>query len=186
MWSLSPWRFIAVSGPRSPRWWLVGVAKASIALAILYAPLGWFAGHYRIVYDATKGVSCLPYRLFLVDLTDRNASRGEYVAFVSRQMEPFYVNGTWVVKIVAGMPGDHVQVSESGVAINGSRWGGLVHLRAGERLWRMGRRVKDVVRDEHIPQGRLWMMGTHPRSYDSRYWGYISNEQVVGRAIPIW
>lgn len=155
-------------------------------MAIVSAPLGWFSGHYRIVYDSIKGENCLPYSVFLVDLRDRVTDRGEYIAFVTRQMEPFYANGTVAVKLIAGVPGDRVQVGTEGVAINGHRWGALLHLKDGEKLWRMGRRLSDVERDEVIPEGHLWMMGTNPRSYDSRYWGYIDNEQIIGRAIPLW
>lgn len=164
----------------------MGLANAAAALVIVYVPLDWFAEHYRIVYDSIKGANCLPYSVFLVDLRDRATDRGEYVAFVSKQMEPFYANGTIAVKLVAGVPGDRVTVNETGVSINGRHLGTLLHLKDGERLWRMGRRVADVARDERIPDGHLWMMGTNARSYDSRYWGYIENEQVIGRAIPLW
>lgn len=172
--------------PRTARWWAIGLVKASVAIAIVYAPLGWFSGHYRIVYDSIKGANCLPYSVFLVDLSDHATDRGEYIAFVSRQMEPFYANGTIAVKQIAAVPGDRVQVGAQGVAINGRVQGALLHLKEGERLWRMGRRISDVERDELVPQGHLWMMGTNPRSYDSRYWGYIENEQIIGRAIPLW
>jgi conjugal transfer pilin signal peptidase TrbI len=172
--------------PRGPRWWLIGLTKACVALAIIYVPLSAFASHYRIVYDSIKGANCLPYSVFLVDLRDRAVERDEYVAFVSMQMEPFYQNGTLAVKLVAGVPGDHVTVNAKGVSVNGRYMGSLLHLQDGERLWRMGRRVDEVERDEQVPVGHLWMMGTNPRSYDSRYWGYIQKSQVVGRAIPLW
>ena len=176
----------APARPRSARWWAIGLAKAAVAVAIVYAPLAWFAGHYRIVYDSIKGANCLPYSVFLVDLHERATDRGEYIAFVSRQMEPFYANGTVAVKLIAGVAGDRVKVGAEGVSINGRLWGALLHLKDGEKLWRLGRRVSDVERNEVIPQGHLWMMGTNPRSYDSRYWGYIDNEQIIGRAIPLW
>lgn len=172
--------------PRTGRWWAVGLMKAAVALVIVYVPLAWFSGQYRIVYDSIKGANCLPYSVFVVDLKNRSIRRGDYLAFVSRQMEPFYADGTPVVKLVAGVPGDHVQVNAAGVSVNGQQRGTLLHLQDGEKLWRMGRRLTDVARDEVIPPGRVWMMGTHPRSYDSRYWGYISDEQVIGRAIPLW
>lgn len=171
---------------RGVRWWLIGFAKAAAALAIIYVPLSAFASHYRIVYDSINGANCLPYSVFLVDLRDRVVERDEYIAFVSMQMEPFYQNGTLAVKLVAGVPGDHVTVNAKGVSVNGRHMGSLLHLQQGERLWQMGRRVGDVERDEQVPPGRLWMMGTNPRSYDSRYWGYIQKNQVVGRAIPLW
>lgn len=171
---------------RGERRWLRGFTCAAVALAIVYVPLMAFASNYRIVYDSIKGANCLPYSVFLVDLRDRVVERDEYIAFVSMQMEPFYKNGTLAVKLAAGVPGDHITVNERGVAVNGHHMGALLHLQEGEKLWRMGRRIGDVERDEQVPVGRLWMMGTNPRSYDSRYWGYIKNDQVIGRAIPLW
>lgn len=177
---------VPAAGVRSRRWWAIGLGKAAVALVIVYAPLAWFSAHYRIVYDSVKGANCLPYSVFLVDLRDKATDRGEYIAFVTQQMEPFYRNGTLAVKLIGAIPGDHVQVSGGGVAINGKHWGVLTHLQPGQKLALMGRKVADVARDERVPQGHLWMMGTNPRSYDSRYWGYIQTGQVVGRAIPIW
>ena len=171
---------------RSMRWWAIGVGKGLAALVIVYVPLAAFGAHYRIVYDSVKGANCLPYTVFLVDIDDRSVGRGDYVAFISRQMEPFYGDGTAVVKIAVGVPGDHVRVDSEGVMVNDRNWGTLRHLERGQKLWSMGRRLSDVERDEVVPAGHLWMMGTHPRSYDSRYWGFIKYEQVVGRAIPLW
>lgn len=168
------------------RWWVAGLAKALLALVIVYAPLQMFAARYRIVYDAIEGANCLPYSVFLVDLRATNIKRGDYTAFIAEQMEPFYKNGTLAVKLAMAVPSDRVSVGESGVRINGEFKGALLHLQPGERLWRMGKRVADVERDEEVPAGRLWMMGTHARSFDARYWGYIESKQVIGRAIPLF
>lgn len=172
--------------PGSARWWLAGTGKSLLALALVALPLNWFASHYRLVYDAVKGANCLPYNVFLVDLDDKDVRRGDYLAFTSLQMEPFYRNGTPAVKQVIGVPGDRVRVDTNGVTVNGQWRGALWHLQPGGRLWLMGQRASDVRRDEPVPAQRLWMMGTHPRSFDSRYWGYISNDQIIGRARPLW
>lgn len=38
-----------------------------------------------------------------------------------------------------------------------------------------------------IPQGKFFMMGDNRDfSYDSRYWGFISHEQIKGRAMFVW
>lgn len=171
---------------RSWQWWCTGLAKAALALLIVYAPLHWFSKHYRIAYDAVEGAHCLPHSVFLVSLKNHRLERGDYVAFVSKQMQPFYKDGTQVVKLLAGVPGDPVAVNESGVWVDGVHWGGLLHAQEGGRLWKMGRHAADYRRQEVVPEHRLWVLGTHPRSYDSRYWGYITDEQVVGRAIPLW
>jgi conjugal transfer pilin signal peptidase TrbI len=198
----------------------MGLVRVLIATAlmvlVLYLPLKGFSERYRILYDSVEGGNCLPYSVFLIDLDDRGVRRGEYAAFFTMQLEPFYrvepavlkeladrreqrvvidrrgvmidgvYRGVAVVKQVSGVPGDHIAVGEAGVLVNGSRKGGLLHASEGGKLWQLGRRVSDYVRDEAVPPGHLWMMGTTERSYDSRYWGYVSDEQVIGRAIPLW
>jgi conjugal transfer pilin signal peptidase TrbI len=156
------------------------------ALLVVALPLLAFASRYRLALDGLQGENCLPYTAFLVDLKSTTLKRGDYLAFVSQQMEPFYRNGTMVVKQVTAVPGDRVSVDGTGVRINGRHVGSLLHLESGQKLWRLGRRVSEVAREEIVPAEHFWVMGTHPRSYDSRYWGYIRSQQVVGRAIALW
>ena len=171
---------------RSPKWWFNGLWRVGVAALIIYLPLAWFGANYRLAYDMIEGVDCLPYTLFLIDLNDQDVGRGDYVAFKTMEMEPFYANGTTAVKILAGVPGDRVRVDADGVVVNGEYWGPMHHLREGGKLTEMGKTIADYERDERVPEGRFWMMATHERSYDARYWGTIAQEQLVGRVIPIF
>ncbi len=167
-------------------WWALGIARSVAAFLIVYAPAHWIEQNYSFAYNFVRGANCLPYGHFLISRRDRELHRGDYVAFTAEQMEPFYRNGTLAVKIVAGIPGDHVVVRTEGIWINGRYWGALVHVQPGKRLRSLGRRPADYVRDETVPPHQLWVMGTSPDSYDSRYWGEISDDQVLGRAHPLW
>jgi conjugal transfer pilin signal peptidase TrbI len=159
---------------------LLGIIASVEALAV------GFRTRYWIAVDGEKGEHCLRYSVFLVDSHDLRIGRGDYVAFVSRHMAPFYPDGIRVVKIVTAVAGDHVVVDANGVSINGTRSGELLHVQPGQRLWRMGQRAVDFARDERVPAHRWWVMGTSPRSFDARYWGYITDEQIIGRARPLW
>jgi conjugal transfer pilin signal peptidase TrbI len=101
-------------------------------------------------------------------------------------MGPFYPDGTLVIKRVVGVAGDQVVVAAAGVWVNGVKEGGLLHAAPGGRLWALGHRPVEYERDERVPLNHWWVMGTNPRSFDSRYWGYVEHEQIVGRANPIW
>ena len=169
----------------SPKWWFNGLWRVLLAALLFYLPMSWFAANYRLAYDMIEGVNCLPYTLFLIDLNDQDVTRGDYVAFRTLQMEPFYADGTTAIKILAGVPGDHIRVDESGVAVNGEAWGPLFHMHEGGRLRELGKTLDDYRRDEHVRDGRFWMLATHERSYDSRYWGTIAQDQVIGRVIPL-
>ncbi len=170
----------------SATWWFNGLAKGLVALLIVGGPLYLFQARWRIGIDATEGASCLPHTVFLIDLKDTDVSRGDFVAFRSLAMAPFYPDGTTVIKIAAGVPGDAIQVSDGRVTVNGHDWGALTHVQKGGRLWRQGRREVDYARKETVPERHWWMLATHERSYDSRYWGYITDTQVIGRAYAIW
>lgn len=37
-----------------------------------------------------------------------------------------------------------------------------------------------------VPSGRLFMIGHHPRSYDSKYMGFIDVSQISHKAYPLW
>jgi conjugal transfer pilin signal peptidase TrbI len=41
-------------------------------------------------------------------------------------------------------------------------------------------------RDEKVPPSAYWMTGKTPKSFDSRYWGYVYDDQVIGRAYAMF
>ena len=90
-------------------------------------------------------------------------------------------DGTWLMKRVVGVPGDVVRVDGSGLHINGDLVApGLVL--AGT----LGHPSAHWFREEVIPEGRVYVAGLHPQSYDSRYFGPIAEHQIVGQARGLW
>jgi conjugal transfer pilin signal peptidase TrbI len=83
----------------------------------------------------------------------------------------------FILKEVAGVPGDRLVIHGGRVDINGRT------VVSGFPLAHYyGRAEKDFARDEVIPQGEFFMVGVHPLSNDSRYWGYLSAQQIAGFA----
>jgi conjugal transfer pilin signal peptidase TrbI len=37
-----------------------------------------------------------------------------------------------------------------------------------------------------VPEHCFFMIGTNPRSYDSRYFGFISEDKMMHKALPLW
>jgi conjugal transfer pilin signal peptidase TrbI len=171
-------------------WWKRGLRKSGTALLIVGVLLGipsyWMIGRYTFAFDAIEGEHCLPFQLYIVDLTDKRVERGGYLMFEASKMEPFYKNGTHALKRIDGVEGDHVQVTKDGAFVNGKFEGPMTHVEPDGRLWRMGKRIEDYKRDEFVPKGKVWVAGSHVRSYDSRYWGYVEAKEILGRAHPIY
>ena len=40
--------------------------------------------------------------------------------------------------------------------------------------------------DGPVPLGKLFMIGSHPRSYDSKYFGYVDADEILFKAYPLW
>jgi len=135
---------------------------------------------WQIGVNTQPDVSCLPYDYFVIDQRDQQPRRGGYVAFAAKNMGPYFKDGQRVVKEVVGVPGDHVRVTTEGVWVNGEYRGGLMVAQVlGEDLHR-------YERDETVPPGHYWLMGTHEYAFDSRYWGYADQSQIAGVAYPIF
>ncbi len=89
-----------------------------------------------------------------------------------------------VFKRIAAVPGDRVAVARDAVAVNGERIAGSdLHARDSQ-----GRALKSVADGEFaLESGRYFVMGLRlSRSWDSRYFGPVSEHQIVAGAEPVW
>ena len=47
-------------------------------------------------------------------------------------------------------------------------------------------RLPQFIFNDFVPADSLFMVGNHPRSYDSKYFGFIYADSVLKKAYPIW
>ena len=115
-----------------------------------------------------------------MDLQDHGMIPGALYSFSARGLK-LYPDGTNMIKILKGSEGDHIRISRQRIYINGQPAGtGLpLALEAGIEPERFDR-------DYIVEPGHYFMMGEHFRSYDSRYWGTVHENQIVGRAYPLF
>ena len=137
-------------------------------------------------------------------LVDMGAARRGEVAVFRFPSDPS-IN---YIKRVVGVPGDHVVYKDKQLTINGvpmkqedARAYALFQTETGTGM--LVRRAEDLDGARHdilvsdrldhgpdtftVPPGQYFVMGDNrDQSNDSRYWGFVPDENLVGRAFLIW
>jgi len=100
---------------------------------------------------------------------------------------PFYI------KRLAGLPGDELRVEPPMLYVNGqlAEGTGLARVMAakdGYRGYAPGREnMADATKPFDVPEQRYFAMGDNSyNSYDSRYWGPVPEENLVGRGLFVY
>lgn len=138
-------------------------------------------GRFRLAYDSADE-PCLPYRLYAVDLTRQAPERGELAVFDGATVTARFGAAPSFTKQVAGLPGDRVRVTAEGAWVNENFIGPL----SQAVLERAGLRVSDLVGEWVVPAGQMFVVGTEPRAFDSRYYGMVPLDAITGIARPLW
>lgn len=97
-------------------------------------------------------------------------ARGDIIVFDNPQ------NGICMIKRLVGLPGEHLQIQDGSVFVNG--------VALDERFVQ---RIPEMMRHEAfdfvVPADHYFMMGDNrDNSLDSRYWGFLTREDMKGRA----
>ena len=175
------------------------VAAALITLT-MYLMLEFVSARYIVAFTRDNHY-CLPYSVWLIDKTKR-PGRGDFACFVGRGI-PGFADGIKWVKILSGMPGDKIEthtypVSErdshrSVIEVNGMpiqmRLQGIVRLNNLEfTVYEKDTKGRPLpmISAQAIPAGKYYVHATAPRSFDSRYWGLINEDTMVGKATPLY
>ena len=123
--------------------------------------------------------------------------RGDVMVFFPPHQDRYFI------KRVVGLPGDVIRYGNKRLVINGEvmpaeaigpvERGGTTMLAVEEVL---GDHTHDIhvfpgrigpTREWTVPEGHYFMMGDNrDRSDDSRGWGTVPEENIVGRAIAVW
>lgn len=164
-------------------WWIKGAAITAVAAAI-----GFGAG-VRVNWTPS-----LPVGLYLVKAPG-TPQRGEIVeaclpdGAAHFALQRGYIgpgvceDGTMpVLKPVAAVPGDTVEVRRDGVHVNGE----LV-VPPPLEIDGEGRPLPPTLEGTYqVPEGRVWLLSAHEsRSFDSRYFGAFDAARVRSRAWPL-
>lgn len=155
--------------------------RAVVLAGIVAASIVGLTQRYTLAI-ATQEYLCIPpYRIWLIDKWDREPVRGEIFAFKSMGLSPVFSDGTTIVKVLEGMPGDIATVTAEETTINGVAVGEGLQVATD-----IGQDPSRYLRSGTIAEGRYWFFGKTHDSYDSRYWGSVAQSQIIGKAYPLW
>jgi signal peptidase I len=153
----------------------------------------------EILAPATKGASFLPYRA---------VKRGDVIVFY----KPLEENGSHMilVKRVVGIPGDHIHLRDGVVFLNGVAqsepqaakpdpnrpYDAYVNdfpsvAADGEpnvsAVWSLSLPSAMEGEDIVVPPGKYFAMGDNrTNSIDSRFWGFVPRENIIGRPLLVY
>jgi len=134
----------------------------------------------------------LPFKLTIVTMRsvnlhaalylpgERSLRQGDYALFRWQGDDPQgkgLKDGMILLKRVACGPGQRLKVTPVQFFCDGQA-GEFLRLKDSK-----GRPVRPFLYNGIIPQGKYFMIGDNPLSYDSRYWGFIDKNQIVGKVI---
>lgn len=164
------------------------VALALLGIGVIWPVLALASPWYQLVLRSDDSLP--DYRLFLIE-KGREPKRGELVAFVMGQASadrvqpagparPYTRVGMLWTKRLVGVPGDRVEVRGRQVLVNGAVVG------EGLERDRLGQPIRLAKFETPIPPGQYYVALPHPRSFDSRYYGYVRAADLRGVVTPIW
>ncbi len=157
--------------------WRPFLLKAALLTATLAFSFDYIAKRYRLGID-WQVERCLPdTHAVLIDLRSDIPKRGGLIAFRGQGLEPLFTDGTHMVKILVGLPGDRIEITPNRTTVNGIEVATGLHL--AERL---GQPPEAFARSFIVPDGHYFGVGKSDNSFDSRYFGLIRQDQIIGKA----
>lgn len=163
--------------------WIFLGCVASLAMVVLVLKITGV----RVGLDAQRLIgqpACMPSLVYLWHRTSGEPpERGQYV--VARMPKTSFGvggrEGDRIIKLVMGVPGDSIRIQGTELWINDK------HV---DRLWLAkslpGKTVGDYDVEMVLGERQFFVMGTTKESFDSRYWGPINREAIIGTALPLF
>ncbi|TNC80107.1 MAG: signal peptidase I [Oleiphilus sp.] len=144
-----------------------------------------FKHYYLIgvnVYYETD-LSCDSARLFLMENRQVNSvAYDDYLIFNKSPVEGLFKEERMFIKTVVGLPGDRVELMDNATLING-RLVADRSLSAKLRKIGLGEEYYSS-KTFTIPEGHYFVLGKNlDYSFDSRYWGLVKHDDIVGRVV---
>ena len=88
------------------------------------------------------------------------------------------------IKRLVGLPGDVIEIRDKKVFINGKPYEEPKEIHKDPNILPADAGPRDQFGPVTVPEGSYFMMGDNrDESYDSRYWGFVKKEDILGIAM---
>ena len=166
----------------SKPWWRLNRWEQTVTIVFLAFLLvgSWLPGRITV---ATSG--SLDHRVFFLLPAPAKVELGYYLVFrrqhLSQVQQGLRADHDQMIKKVGCLPGEQLTMDEANYFFCNGRLLGQA-LEADSK----GRPLPLFSFNGTVPAGKLFMIGTHPRSYDSKYYGFIDVHEISHQALPLW
>ena len=172
---------ILKSSSSKPWWWLSRHEQTVVIVFLAFILAGsWLPGRITV---ATSG--SLDHRVFFLLPAPAKVELGDYLVFrhqgLSQVQQGLRADYDQMIKKVGCLPGDQLTIDEANHFFCNGRSLGQA-LEADSK----GRPLPLFSFNGTVPADKLFMVGTHPRSYDSKYYGFIDVLEISHQALPLW
>lgn len=145
-------------------------------------PISAIGSFYRVGVDIQQR-QCLPWKWYLITVGRPDVvHRGDILVAVMKYGRMGHgFDGQKITKMVFALPGDTFEVRNDFAYVNGQQVGLKMDL-----IEKLGKKPGSFDRKEIVPAGQMLLLGTEPRSFDGRYWGFVPENEIVAKATPLW
>ncbi|MEZ4599207.1 MAG: signal peptidase I [Syntrophotaleaceae bacterium] len=122
-------------------------------------------------------------------LSLRDPERGDIIVFEypEDREKPFFQRRDFIKRVV-GVPGDVVQITNKQVYLNGQLFNLEQAVHKEDNVFPAHFSPRDNMPPVLVPPGKYFVMGDNrDRSHDSRFWGFVDDDEIKGLAfIKYW